>query len=132
MKWFVGVPVFIGICVISLAGCSTTSGSNTTNKWVDNKTVNPSSLPSAVVQFVDQAGAKVGDPHPKIMSIKTYTDVSLKPGYRIEISGAFTYGTDHAHELQMIVLRDGSAGAFTDPYDNTFNKIQLNIPSPAS
>lgn len=132
MKRSVGVAVSAGICAIVLAGCSTTQSSNTAANWVDNQAIRPSSLPPAVVRFVDRAGAKVGDSHPKITRVETYTDVTLKPGYRLEISGAFTYGTDHAQELQMIVLKDGSAGAFTDPKDNTFNKINLNKPASSS
>ncbi|GMA50036.1 hypothetical protein GCM10025857_13930 [Alicyclobacillus contaminans] len=91
-----------------------------------NQTVQPSALPNSVVQFVDKAGSAVGDSHPKVVSVTTDYDVTQKPMYRIDITGNFTYGTHHATQLAMIVLADGSAGAFVDPKDDAFNHINLN------
>ncbi|QSO48463.1 hypothetical protein [Alicyclobacillus mengziensis] len=132
MKRFLGIVLLVGICALSVAGCSIPVN-NVTNHWVNNKTVSPSSLPSVVVQFVDRAGAKVGDPHPKIINATTDTDdATQKPMYSLVIAGSFTYGTHHANKLPMIVLADGTAGDFVSPTDNTFNKIPLFKQSPAS
>ena len=122
------VGLATAFCLLLVTGCSySEAATGNTKHWVTNKVVQPSSLPNAVVQFVDRAGEKVGDAHPKIVYAKTdIDDATQKPMYQINITGDFTYGSHQAKELPMIVLADGSAGAFTDPNDNAFNKINLN------
>lgn len=125
MKKFFGALFFGVISPLILSGCSV-SPSKSASNWVNNKTIKPSGLPSAVVQFVDRAGAKVGDPHPEIVIATTDTDeATQKPMYDLVISGSFTYDHIHTNQLPMIVLADGSAGDFTSPKYNVINKIPL-------
>ena len=118
--------IITGACVFLLAGCSSFINTNKP-QWKIGQTVQTSTLPSAVVQFVDKAGQRVGDVHPKITSATTdIDDATQKHMYRLEITGNFTYMSHHATELSMIVDADGGAGAFVYPNDNAFNQINLN------
>lgn len=125
MRKYLGALVVGLICPIVISGCAKIQP-NSTSTWVNNKTVKASALPAAVVQFVDRAGAKIGDPYPKIVSAATDTDeATQKPMYDLVISGSFTYDHIHTNQLPMIVLADGTAGDFTSPKYNVFNKIPL-------
>ncbi|MCF8568553.1 hypothetical protein LLE49_27930 [Alicyclobacillus tolerans] len=118
--------IITGACVFLLAGCSPFINTNKP-QWKIGQTVQTSTLPSAVVQFVDKAGQRIGDVHPKITRATTdIDDATQKHMYRLEITGDFTYMSHHATELSMIVDADGGAGAFVYPNDNAFNQINLN------
>lgn len=123
----VKLGIITGACVLLLAGCSSFNLNTNKSQWKVGRTIRTSTLPSAVVQFVDKAGQRIGDAHPKIISATTdIDDPTQKHMYRLEITGNFTYGSQHATELPMIVDADGGAGAFVDPNANAFDRINLN------
>lgn len=73
--------------------------------------VEPSKLPTAVVQMVDAESNRFGETNPKIVDVTTdIDDATQKPMYQITIDGNFVSGNEHKTQLHMIVLKDGSRG----------------------
>jgi len=102
------------IVILTLAGCGTTSGTGGIDQTVTNETgqkVEPSQLPTAVVQLVDKESSRFGVKNPKIVGVTTdIDDATQKPMYQITIDGNFVSGSEHQTQLRMIVLKDGSRG----------------------